>query len=177
MWLLLGVINHGFLLRVPGSSPPDICRLKASSSSWIVTRSIPLVMVCSWTTASLSTKGVPRAPRPVAVIPQQRALEKLRVEPWIAQESVTGYKSVFADSAQALMSTVIQQPVRIANERGQSSFQSHRSGVWMRAGSEGCEHIHLHVHFLSSVHSYQLPLSQTLAHVIILRTRVGSSRA
>ena len=38
-------------LKVPGLSLPAACHLCASSSSWIVSQSIPVVTVCSWTTA------------------------------------------------------------------------------------------------------------------------------
>merc|ERR1719414_2053973 len=47
----------------------------------------------------------------------------------LAQGSVTGYKDVSTDSEQALMSAVAQQPVSIAIEADQSSFQSYSSGV------------------------------------------------
>ena len=49
--------------------------------------------------------------------------------------SVTGYKNMFTDSAQISTSTVAQQCVPIASERGKSSFQSHSSGVL--TGSRG----------------------------------------
>ena len=42
----------------------------------------------------------------------------------IAQGSATGYKDVFTDSARVLMMAVAQQPVSIAIEADQSSFQS-----------------------------------------------------
>ena len=41
-----------------------------SSSSWIVTRSIPFATVGSWTTASISPRRMPCARRPVAVTTQ-----------------------------------------------------------------------------------------------------------
>merc|ERR1712211_156940 len=47
----------------------------------------------------------------------------------LSQGSVTGYKDVSTDSEQALMSAVAQQPVSIAIEADQSSFQSYSSGV------------------------------------------------
>merc|ERR1712107_586004 len=47
----------------------------------------------------------------------------------LSQGSVTGYKDVSTDSEQALMSAVAQQPVSIAIEAVQSSFQSYSSGV------------------------------------------------
>merc|ERR1712107_332575 len=47
----------------------------------------------------------------------------------LSQGSVTGYKDVSTDSQQALMSAVAQQPVSIAIEAVQSSFQSYSSGV------------------------------------------------
>merc|ERR1711868_100723 len=98
-------------------------------SSWIVTRSIPVVTAVSWTTASLLPRRMPCARRTVTVTPQERALARLRVALGLAQGSVTGYKDVSTDSEQALMSAVAQQPVSIAIEADQSSFQSYSSGV------------------------------------------------
>ena len=63
------------------------------------------------------------------VTPQQRALAKLQVESWIAQESATGYVDVPSDSEQVLVPTVAQQLVPIAFETEQSSFKSYSSGV------------------------------------------------
>ena len=42
----------------------------------------------------------------------------------IAQGSATGYKDVFTDSERVLMLAVAEQPVSIAIEADQSSFQS-----------------------------------------------------
>lgn len=47
----------------------------------------------------------------------------------MAKGSVTGYKDVSADSEQALMSALNQQPVSIAIEADKSVFQSYKSGV------------------------------------------------
>ena len=72
-----------------------------------MTRSIPVVTVVSWTTASLSPRRMPCARRPVTVAPQQRALARLRVAPRVSlREVVTGYKDVSTDSEQAQMSAV-----------------------------------------------------------------------
>ena len=79
--------------------------------------------------ASLSPRIKPCARRPdrVSVTPQQKGhlhgfmfvcTEK------IAQGSATGYKDVFVDSERVLMLAVAQQPVSIAIEADQSSFQS-----------------------------------------------------
>merc|ERR1711955_66093 len=54
---------------------------------------------------------------------------RLRVALSGSPRSVTGYKDVSTDSEQALMSAVAQQPVSIAIEADQSSFQSYSSGV------------------------------------------------
>lgn len=47
----------------------------------------------------------------------------------IAKGDVTGFKDVAADSEQALMSAVAQQPVSIAIEADKSAFQLYHSGV------------------------------------------------
>merc|ERR1711916_72616 len=77
----------------------------------------------SWTTASLSPRRMPCARRTVTVTPQERALARLRVA---LSDSP---REVSTDSEQALMSAVAQQPVSIAIEADQSSFQSYSSGV------------------------------------------------
>ena len=76
-------------MKVPGSSPLAICRFRASSSSWIVTRSIRLAKVGSWTTASLSPRRMLCARRPVTVTPQRRALARFRVAPWRSPREVS----------------------------------------------------------------------------------------
>ena len=45
--------------KVHGSSPPTTCCLRASSSSWTVTRSIPVVTVSSWTKPLLLQRRTP----------------------------------------------------------------------------------------------------------------------
>ena len=47
----------------------------------------------------------------------------------IAHGSVTGYKDVFTNSENTLMSAVTQQSASITMETDQSSFQSYSSGV------------------------------------------------
>merc|ERR1711920_1171848 len=47
----------------------------------------------------------------------------------LAKGTVTGYKDVSADSEQALMSAVSQQPVSIAIEADKSVFQLYKAGV------------------------------------------------
>merc|ERR1711955_78431 len=54
---------------------------------------------------------------------------RLRVALSGSPRSVTGYKDVSTDSEQALMSAVAQQPVSIAIEADQASFQLYSSGV------------------------------------------------
>ena len=56
----------------PRDATPATFRFLASNSSCIVTRSIPLVTVCSWTTASLPPRIKPSALRPDTVTPQQK---------------------------------------------------------------------------------------------------------
>ena len=53
-----------------------------SNSSWIVTRSIPLVTVRSRMMATISPKRVTCVRRPVRVTTQRRALVRIRVAPW-----------------------------------------------------------------------------------------------
>ena len=48
----------------------------------------------------------------------------------LAQRRVTGYKNVSTDRVQAMMSAVAQQPVSIAIETDQYSFQLYSSGVF-----------------------------------------------
>ena len=69
-------------LKLPDSLSLTTWRLCANGCSWIVLRSIPLVKVRFLDNGSLVLGRVPRARRPVAVTPQQRALAKLRVTLW-----------------------------------------------------------------------------------------------
>merc|ERR1712243_111136 len=101
----------------------------ASSSSWIVTRSIPVVTAVSWTTASLSPRRMPCARRAVTVTPQERALARLRVALSDSPREVSRDTRTCPPTASRLMSAVAQQPVSIAIEADQSSFQSYSSGV------------------------------------------------
>ena len=80
---------------------PTTWRLCANSSLWIVSRSIPPVTVSSQTAPSLSQKKMPRARRPVTVVPQRRGLARYRIAPWIVEGSVARYEDVPTDSEQA----------------------------------------------------------------------------
>ena len=76
----VGDFRQRGLSRVFGQLLPANCCLRASSL-WNVTRSIPLVTACSWSTVSLSLRRMTRVQTQVAVTPQQRALSRIRVGP------------------------------------------------------------------------------------------------
>ena len=90
---------------------PRQCR---SGSSWIVTRSISLATVDSWTTASISPTRMPCAQRPVSVFNAMKsACEASSHTIGFVQKSVTRHKDAYTNSEKVFMSTVAQQPVSI----------------------------------------------------------------
>ena len=58
----------------------------------------------------------------------------------IPQGGVTGYTDASKDTEQALMEALGQQPVSIAIEAGQSSFQMYKSGVLTKSRGLSLDH-------------------------------------
>ena len=106
------------------------CCHRASSSTWTVTRSIPVVTVSSWTTPLLLQRRTPYGLGQVTVTSQQKALAWPRVAPLRSLREVSrNTKSCSPTARMFLMSTVAQQSVPIAVATDQRSFQSYSSGV------------------------------------------------
>jgi len=119
-----------FRTRVPskmtGSLSLANCCLCASSSPWIVSRSIPVVAVGSWTTARFRQEE-----HHVHGDQLQLHRSKGHLQSFVLDRGDRTRKShgMSTDSEHVSVSTVAQQPVPIALQRNQSSFQSYSSGV------------------------------------------------
>ena len=98
-----------------------------SSSSWIVTRSIPFETVDSWATDSILPTRMPCVTMPGRVY-QQREDSAVHSGTATRVHHRSGYKDVPTDSEQSLMSTRAQQTMSITVETDQSLFQSYSTG-------------------------------------------------
>ena len=101
-----------------------------SYSSWIVSWSIPVVTISSWTTPSFSTRRMPLTLREVTITRRKTESAVFQVAEWtFLMAELVGFTDVSTDNNSLLKSALVQQPTSVAVETGQSFFRLYSPGV------------------------------------------------
>ena len=101
----------------------------------VATLPILVAMVVRWTTPSRLKRQILSVPREVTLTPQLVGLPSGHFS-----GGVVGYTDVSTDSEQTMMLAVAQQPVSIAIEADQYSFQLYSSGVFTASCGTRLDH-------------------------------------